>query len=520
LRYRLGIDVGGTNTDAVVLDEGNRLLAKHKTPGTPDVITGIAEAVSQVIAEAGIEARTISHAMLGTTQVTNAIIERKGLGRVAAIRLGAPATEAIKPLAAWPPDLRRRVEGSMAILPGGVEYDGRPISAFDEVAVRRAVQEARSGAEAYAITSVFSPVRDVDERRTAEIIAEDAGDDVPVSISSEIGSIGLLERENATILNAAVMAVARRVAAAFREALDPLGIRAQLFLTQNDGTLMSLDYATRYPILTIACGPTNSIRGAAFLTGMANALVIDVGGTSSDVGILSGGFPRESALAVEIGGVRTNFRMPDLISIGLGGCSIVHWDQEGNVQIGPESVGHAIQREALCFGGNTPTMTDVAVARGMAQLGDPSRIDISPDVLESVYARAVAMIEDAVDRMKTSAAAVPLIAVGGGSILLPDTLSGVSEVHKPAHFDVANAIGAAISQVSGEVDRIFALENRSREDALRSAQEQAFSQAVRAGADPGSLELIELEEIPLAYLPGNAVRLRAKVAGRLKTEEV
>jgi N-methylhydantoinase A/oxoprolinase/acetone carboxylase beta subunit len=210
--------------------------------------------------------------------------------------------------------------------------------------------------------------------------------------------------------------------------------------------------------------------------------------------------------------------MPDLISIGLGGGSIVRWDQGGNVQIGPESVGHAIQREALCFGGNTLTMTDVAVARGMAQLGDPSRIDVSPDVLERVYARAVAMIEDAVDRMKTSAADVPLIAVGGGSILLPETLSGVSEVHKPAHFDVANAIGAAISQVSGEVDRVFALENRSREDALRSAQEQAFSQAVRAGADPGSLELIELEEIPLAYLPGNAVRLKAKVAGRLKTE--
>jgi N-methylhydantoinase A/oxoprolinase/acetone carboxylase beta subunit len=363
-------------------------------------------------------------------------------------------------------------------------------------------------------------VRDVDEHRAAAIIAEDAGDDVPVSISSEIGSIGLLERENATVLNAAVTAVARRVAAAFREALDALGIRAQLFLTQNDGTLMSLDYATRYPILTIACGPTNSIRGAAFLTGMANALVVDVGGTSSDIGILGAGFPRESALAVEIGGVRTNFRMPDLISIGLGGGSIVHRDHDGNVQIGPESVGHAIQREALCFGGNTLTMTDVAVGRGMAQLGDPSRIDVSPDVLESVHARAVAMIEEAVDRMKTSAADVPLIAVGGGSILLPDTLSGVSEVHKPAHFDVANAIGAAISQVSGEVDRIFALENRSREDALRSAQEQAFGQAVRAGADPGSLELIELEEIPLAYLPGNAVRLKAKVAGRLKTEEV
>ena len=517
MRYRLGIDVGGTNTDAVVLDETNRLLAKHKTPGTPDVITGIAEAVSRVVAEAGVAPEEITHAMLGTTQVTNAIIERNGLSRVAALRLGAPATQAIKPLAGWPPDLRHCVEGSMAILPGGVEYDGRPISPFDEEAVRRAVHEGRNDAGAFAVSAVFSPVRDTDERRAAEIIVEETGHAVSVSISSEIGSIGLLERENATILNAAVTAVARRVAAAFRRALEALGIQAQLFLAQNDGTLMSLEYATRYPIFTVACGPTNSIRGAAFLTGWADALVIDVGGTSSDVGALSSGFPRESALAVEIGGVRTNFRMPDLISIGLGGGSIVRWDGEGKVHVGPESVGHAIGREALCFGGSTLTMTDVAVARGMAELGDPARIDAPPEIVEKAYVQAVAMIEEAIDRMKTSAADVPLIAVGGGSILLPDTLAGVSELHRPPHFDVANAIGAGIAQVSGEVDRIFALENRSRQDALQEAREYAFEQAMRAGADQDSLELIELEEVPLAYLPGNAVRVKAKAAGRLKT---
>ena len=92
----------------------------------------------------------------------------------------------------------------------------------------------------------------------------------------------------------------------------------------------------------------------------------------------------------------------------------------------------------------------------------------------------------------------------------------MSTVHKPPHFDVANAIGAAIGQVSGEVDRIFSLENRSREDVLTEAREGAFDEAVRAGADRDTLEIIEVEEVPLAYLPGNAVRVKVKAAGRLK----
>ncbi|MEZ4571318.1 MAG: hydantoinase/oxoprolinase family protein [Thermomicrobiales bacterium] len=92
-----------------------------------------------------------------------------------------------------------------------------------------------------------------------------------------------------------------------------------MFFSQNDGTLMALEYATRYPILTVASGPANSIRGAAFLSRLEDAIVVDVGGTSTDIGILVKGFPRESSIAVDIGGVRTNFRMPDLISIALGG---------------------------------------------------------------------------------------------------------------------------------------------------------------------------------------------------------
>ena len=514
---RLGIDVGGTNTDAVILDEDDRLLAKGKTPDTDDVITGIERVVSQVVRDAGVEPGEITHAMLGTTQVTNAIIERRGLARVGILRLGAPATKAIRPLAAWPEDLRAGVEGPAEILPGGVEYDGRPISAFDEEAVRRAVREMREGVEAFAVTSVFSPVRDDDERRAAEIVLEEIGEGTPVSISSEIGSIGLLERENATVLNAAVTPVARRVVSAFRGALERLGIDAQLFLSQNDGTLMALDYALRYPILTIACGPTNSIRGAAFLSGMGDAVVVDVGGTSTDVGVLGAGFPRESAVAVEIGGVQTNFRMPDLFSVGLGGGSVVRPNGDARVRIGPDSVGYAITEEALCFGGSTLTMTDVAVARGMANVGEGDRVEVTQETVKAAYERGVAMFEEAVDRMKTSADEVLVIAVGGGSILLPEKIPGVSRVHKPDHYEVANAVGAAIAQVSGTIDRVFSLQDRSRDEVMEEARRTAFEEAVRAGADEDSLEVVEVEEVPLAYLPGNAVRIKVKAAGRLRS---
>ena len=148
--------------------------------------------------------------------------------------------------------------------------------------------------------------------------------DAQVTLSSDIGRIGLLERENAAILNACLRATGARD----RGRLPPqpsaeLGITAPLYLTQNDGTLMSADYAEQYPVLTFASGPTNSMRGAAFLSGLKDAMVVDVGGTTSDVGALTHGFPREASVAVDIGGVRTNFRMPDVYSFGLGGGSLV-----------------------------------------------------------------------------------------------------------------------------------------------------------------------------------------------------
>lgn len=194
-----------------------------------------------------------------------------------------------------------------------------------------------------------------------------------------------------------------------------------MYLCQNDGTLMSAEYAMRYPILTIACGPTNSIRGASLLTGLKDAVVVDVGGTTTDLGVLTHGFPRESMLAVEIGGVRTNFRMPDIISIGLGGGSLVRKHEDGRVSVGPDSVGYQVTQKALCFGGDTLCATDLVVARGLAEgVGNPELVaHLDPALVDAGIAEMARMVEECVDRMKTSAGDIDVILVGGGSILVP-----------------------------------------------------------------------------------------------------
>jgi N-methylhydantoinase A/oxoprolinase/acetone carboxylase beta subunit len=517
MSLRLGIDVGGTNTDAVVLDERSRLLASFKSPTTPDVTTGIGNALGGLVAtHPELNLRAIKHAMLGTTHCTNAILERRNLNRVGTIRVGAPATLAIPPFVGWPPDLRDAIGGHYAIVEGGHEYDGREIRPLDVRAIEKAARSFKGQVDSLAVVSVFSAVDPSHEQRAAAVLRDVLGD-LPLTYSSEIGSLGLIERENASILNAAVVDAARAAATGFERALRAYGIAAQLFFSQNDGTLMALEYAVRYPILTVASGPANSIRGAAFLSGLQDAIVVDVGGTSTDVGILVHGFPRESSIAVEIGGVRTNFRMPDLISIALGGGTRVH--HNGQVTIGPDSVGYRITQEARIFGGNTLTLSDLAVASGRASFGDASKVaDLDPALADHVARRIQQLCEDVIDRMKTSAEPMPVVLVGGGSVIIPAKLAQVSEIRRPEHFDVANAIGAAIAQCSGEIERVFSLEKQTRQEALDLAMHLAREEAIRAGAAPGTVEIIDIQEVPLAYLPTSATRIRARAAGDLALE--
>ncbi|MDF2706040.1 MAG: hydantoinase subunit beta [Nonomuraea muscovyensis] len=508
---RVGVDVGGTNTDAVVLDAADRVVAKAKRPTTPDVTEGLRAALDAVLAEVGTAAGRVTRVMLGTTHATNAVLERRNLGRVAVLRLGAPATTSVPPLSGWPADLRRAVSAGEAVLPGGHYVDGGEIGPLDRDAIRRFLDGVT--ADAVAVTGVFSPADGGHERAVAELVGREYG--LPVSLSHEIGSLGLLERENATVLNAALYGVAAHVTEALVTALAERGLAARPYLAQNDGTLMTVEHAARLPVATIGSGPANSLRGAAFLSGVADAIVADVGGTSTDLGVLAGGFPRESAAAVEIGGVLTNFRMPDILAIALGGGSVVR--EHG---VGPDSVGYRITEEALVFGGATVTMTDAAVAAGRTPPGAagwdgaPAADDLTRDLMRAAVSRADAMVADAVDRMALGRGDRPLVAVGGGAFLLAPQIPGVSGVDRPDHAEVANAVGAAIALASGRVDTILPA-GESRSKAIERAKEEAAARAVAAGADAAQVEIVDLAEVPLSYLSEPAVRVHVKAAGPL-----
>ncbi|AEA25282.1 hydantoinase/oxoprolinase N-terminal domain-containing protein [Pseudonocardia benzenivorans] len=510
---RIGIDVGGTNTDAVVVDEAGTILAAEKLPTTAAVFEGIRAALDAVLGQ--VDPGAVGQVMLGTTHPVNAIIGRTGLGRVGVLRVAAPATTSVPPFAGWPEDLTAQVRGPVAIVRGGHGYDGAPAAALDEDAVRLFAKDCAGTVDAIAVTAMSSPVNDEHERRAAEIVADVLAGTVAVTESREVGGIGLLERENSAILNSALVGIGRTVAEGLITALGERGLSPDLFLTQNDGTLLTVEEALRRPVLTIGSGPTNSMRGAAYLSGLTDAVVMDVGGTSTDVGLLVGGFPRESALAVEIGGVRTNYRMPDLIAVGLGGGTVVDVSGAGAPVIGPRSVAHRLTSEALVFGGTVLTLSDVSTAAGRSAIGDPALARVDPPAVHRVLASVDRQIAALADRIKASRGTQPLIAVGGGAHLVPEHIEGISAVHRHEHGGVANAIGAAIAEASGSVDRTFAYADGGREACLDEARRLAVEQAVRAGADPARVRITMITEVPMSYMPGNSVRVQAKAAGPL-----
>lgn len=513
---KVGIDVGGTNTDAVVLDRDDTILAWTKQPTSADVTTGMRDALIAVLADIGDRACDVGRVMLGTTHATNAILQRRGLGRVGVIRIGAPATTSVPPLAGWPADLTAAVAAATIVVAGGRFVDGWPIAPLDLAAVREFLATVAGEVDAIAVTGVFSPAMGDQELAVAELVRSEIGPDLPVSLSHEIGSLGLLERENATVLNAALHRAAGEVSGALDAVLADRGLDVAAFFAQNDGTLMALDHAARYPVLTIGSGPANSIRGAAYLSGVEDAIVADVGGTSTDLGVLVKGFPRESALAADIGGVRTNAPMPDILSLAIGGGTIVT-GTAGAPQVGPASVGHRITSESLTFGGATPTLTDAAVLGG-AWTPAGHRPGRQPAARRALLAAALEHahreVEAAVDRMTLGRKDRPLVAVGGGAFLIPDEVVGAAKVLRPERGDVANAVGAAIALASGRWEVVTPVGD-GRRAAIDQACEMASRRAVQAGADPDRVSVVEITETPLSYLHEPAVRINVKAAGPL-----
>ncbi|KAF4879745.1 putative D-/L-hydantoinase subunit A [Colletotrichum siamense] len=528
---RIGVDVGGTNTDAVAIDlslqhtESRGVLAHFKTPTTPDATSGIETAVRTVLAAADLtnSPERIASVTIGTTHFINAVIERdvRRLQKVGVLRLSKSFLREVPAFAEFPPDLAAVLKSYVGIVDGGLHIDGSqeaPVIEAQVVAECAKIRE--SGVGAVVISGVYSPIDEVfgQEEKVRDIILREVpGIDVVCSKEAS-ASIGFIERENAAILNGAILRYARKTVSRFRLAIKRLNLTCTLFLTQNDGTILDAASAAKIPIRTFSSGPTNSMRGAAYLAGLdsggdSSAIVVDIGGTTSDVGVLlPSGMPRQASAYVTVAGVRVNYSMPHLHSIGLGGGSIVR-TVDGKVKVGPESVGLELLSRALVFGGDVCTTTDVAVAASKAVVGATEKVkSLEVDFVEEAISRIKALLEGAVDVIKTSPDPVPVLLVGGGAILSPDSLKGASKLIRPPFHDVANAVGAAIARVCGAVDIVQGTTHQTEGQAIDNAKKIAIERAIAAGAIPESIKIAEVETMPLQYV-ANQVRTLVKAVG-------
>ena len=510
---RIGIDVGGTHTDAVLLD-GDAGAGLHQSADfhrRDQRHSGVFR-INLYKGDPGIESQ-IQAVMLGTTQFTNAVVERRSLSPVAAIRIGLPSGEGLPPMVGWPSDIARELGNNVYMIKGGFLYDGWPLAELDDAEIQRVINDLKAkSVRRVSVASAFSPMNPQPEEEVGRRIKA-ALPNVDVTLSHKMGRLGILERENASLLNASLLDFADRVVSSFVDAIAQRGLKGRFFVSQNDGTLMDADFARRYPALTFASGPTNSLRGACKLTGLSDAIVVDIGGTTSDIGVLQEGFPRESNTIIEVGGVRTNFRMPDILALGLGGGSLI---SEDGLTVGPRSVGHQLPTEALVFGGNTLTATDIVVRQGHAAIGDPARVaNVDNELTRQATQTMHDMLNLGVEKVKPSSNPLPVVLVGGGAVLVTQELDAASQMLRPEHAEVANAIGAAIAQIGGEVDRFISYDQTPRDQAIAQVTQQAKVLAVEAGADKNSLRVADIEETSISYMANNTTRLRVKVIGEI-----
>ena len=330
----LGIDTGGTYTDAVLLRDEKEVIAAAKSLTTKtDLALGISKAVQKTVMQAQIDTRDISLACLSTTLATNALVEGQG-DRVALVYIGFRSGDIEKH------GLSAALKGDPYLeLKGGHTHAGTEAAALEEDALRSWI-EGLSGVYSFAVASQFATRNPSHEKRVAEMIREMTN--APVSASHQLSAkLNGPKRALTALLNARLIGLIDRLIERTDTQLHSLGINAPLMVVRGDGALISKDLAREKPIETILSGPAASIVGAQWLTGAKTALVSDIGGTTTDVALLRDGKPAIDPLGAQVGPYRTMVEAVAMRTTGLGGDSEVHFITEGlkgGVTLGPKRV--------------------------------------------------------------------------------------------------------------------------------------------------------------------------------------
>ncbi len=393
MSHRLGIDVGGTFTDLLLVDESHGSTCMAKVPSTPDDPSrGVLEGVAVVCRRAGIDPREISHVMHGTTVATNAILTgsgaRVGLVTTKGYRQVLQIARSFVPggLGGWV--IYQRAD-PMAPLELTVEArerlgaDGEVVEPLDEEALRLSLRELRArGIEALTVSLINAYANDLHERRIGEIAAQELPD-VPISLSSDvIPEMQEYERTLTTVANSYVRPAVESYVRNMQSELTDRMQEVQLHMLRSDGGLTSAEAAQRYPVKLLMSGPAGGVAGAiwgAEQAGFENLLTFDMGGTSTDVCLVQGGraqLRRETT----VGDFTIRASSVDVRTVGAGGGSIAHVPELTRaLRVGPESAGADPGPASYGRGGQAPTVTDANLVLGYlpqsARLGGEMALD-------------------------------------------------------------------------------------------------------------------------------------------------
>ena len=360
--YLLGVDTGGTYTDAAVLDgDATRVLAKAKAlTSRPDLSTGVAGAIDAAIATAGIAASEVEMVSLSTTLATNALVEGQG-GRIALVFIGFDADELGRA------GLDEALRGDPVVtLAGGHNHAGGEIAPLDLGALRSALP-ALTEVTGFAVAARFATRNPAHERAAAEVIRAATG--LPVTCSHELSAaLGGPKRALTAVLNARLIGMIAGLIAAVEAHLARIGVTARLMVVRGDGALIPADMARARPIETILSGPAASVAGAAWLTDAPDALISDIGGTTTDICQLQDGRPWIDPQGARVGGFRTMVEAVAMRTWGLGGDSTVTVTDglAGGLRLGPRRV-----MPVALLARTEPALVHAALDLALAQDGPP-----------------------------------------------------------------------------------------------------------------------------------------------------
>ena len=327
LNLGLGIDTGGTFTDAAILDlDTKKVLVKAKSPTTyHDLAVGITGAIDNALAQQAVDVKDIKMVGLSTTLATNSILEGRG-GDVGLIGIG------------WKPDKDWEFPAKIArYIKGGYDSMGALAEQMDQAEAERVIDEICPQVDAVVVSGKFSVANPVQESTVCGMISRKYG--IPVIMASHMtAELGIYERTVTAVLNARLLPVIQDFLKAVENVLTERHIDASVYVFKGDGGLMSLDVAKNMPVETILSGPAASLMGGMALAGVDSCVVVDVGGTSTDIAYIDEGFPRLNHEGAMVGNWSTRVQAIDIWTAALGGDSVLRNDDKGELTLGPDRV--------------------------------------------------------------------------------------------------------------------------------------------------------------------------------------